>query len=82
LKTRIRIVLEGHNLPLQPIELHDQVLNNLEHRYVEHIEESRTTKLNNLDSLGKEHLHSEQTSSHNESSKTLSKQVKLRIRCC
>ena len=57
-------MLEGHNLSLQPIELHDQVLNNLEHRYVEHIEESRTTKLNNLDPLGKE-----QTSQTYESSK-------------
>jgi hypothetical protein len=37
--------LEGQNLNMQPIELHDQVLNNLEYRYIEHIEENRQTKI-------------------------------------
>lgn len=45
MRARIRIILEGHNVHLQPIELHDQVLNNLEYRYIEHIEENRKTKL-------------------------------------
>jgi NAD+ kinase len=50
-RARIRTTLEGENLNLQPIELHDQVLNHLEHRYIEHIEENRTTKLSNSDIL-------------------------------
>ena len=33
MRTRIRIQMEGQNLQTQPIELHDQVLNNLEHRF-------------------------------------------------
>lgn len=34
MRTRIRIYLEGDKLVLQPIELHDQILNNLEHRFL------------------------------------------------
>ncbi|CAF0716130.1 unnamed protein product [Brachionus calyciflorus] len=45
-RARIRIYLEGQSIENQPIELHDQVLNNLEHRYIEHIEENRQIKLN------------------------------------
>ena len=45
LRTRIKIILEGQNLNKQPIELHDQTLNRLEHRYVEHFEENRTVRL-------------------------------------
>ena len=45
MRTRIRIQLEGQNLHLQPIELHDQVLNNLEHRYIEHVEENRINQI-------------------------------------
>lgn len=45
MRARIRIALEGQNLNLQPIELHDQVLNNLEFRYFEHVEENRQMKI-------------------------------------
>lgn len=54
MRARIRVALEGQNLNLQPIELHDQVLNNLEYRYLEHVEENRKVKIasikNNTDS--------------------------------
>lgn len=54
MRTRIRIFLEGQNVNLQPIELHDQVLKNLEFRYIEHMEENRVTKIgNNKKSKGK-----------------------------
>jgi hypothetical protein len=36
MRARIRVHLIGHNLHLQPVELHDQVLKNLEYRYDEH----------------------------------------------
>lgn len=45
MRARIRVSLEGQHLNLQPIELHDQVLNNLEYRYFEHVEENRQTKI-------------------------------------
>lgn len=45
MRARIRVALEGQNLKLQPIELHDQVLNNLEYRYFEHVEENRQMKI-------------------------------------
>lgn len=45
MRARIRIYLDGQNTELEPIELHDQVLNNLEHRYIEHVEENRKTKI-------------------------------------
>jgi hypothetical protein len=45
MRSRIRIQLEGKNLYLQPFELHDKVLQNLEHRYMDHVEESRFTKI-------------------------------------
>jgi NAD+ kinase len=49
-RARIRIHLEGQNLAnIQPIELHDQVLNHLEHRYVEHIAENRFTQISKAD---------------------------------
>lgn len=41
MRARIRIFLEGDNLNFEPIELHDQVLNNLENRYIDHYEENR-----------------------------------------
>lgn len=44
-RARIRITLEGQNLNEVPIELHDQVLHNLENRYLDHVEEYRTVKL-------------------------------------
>lgn len=45
MRARIRVILEGQNLNVQPIELHDQALSNLEYRYIEHIEESRKIKI-------------------------------------
>jgi hypothetical protein len=51
-RSRIRIYLEGQNLEnLQPIELHDQVLNQLEHRYIEHVAENRNTQLSKTDNV-------------------------------
>ena len=45
MKARIRITLEGYNINDVPIELHDQVLHNLENRYLDHVEEYRAVKL-------------------------------------
>lgn len=43
MRARIRISFEGQIT--EPVELHDQFLSNFEHRYYEHVEESRTAKL-------------------------------------
>lgn len=45
MRARIQVTFEGQDLNVQPIELHDQVLNNLEYRFFEHIEENRTANL-------------------------------------
>ena len=34
---RIRITMSGHHKSDDPIELHDQQLHHLEHRYIEHV---------------------------------------------
>ena len=43
MRARIRISFEGQIT--EQVELHDQFLSNFEHRYYEHVEESRTAKL-------------------------------------
>lgn len=46
MRARIEVKFEGQNThKTQPIELHDQVLNNLEYRFLEHFEEDRNAKL-------------------------------------
>ena len=44
MRARIQITFEG-NMNMEPIELHDQVLNNLEYRFYEHFEEDRTATI-------------------------------------
>ena len=36
-RQRIRILMSGHHKNDDPIELHDQQLQYLEHRYIEHV---------------------------------------------
>ena len=46
MRARIQIRFEGQTADVEPIELHDQVLNNYEHRFHEHFEEDRTASIN------------------------------------
>jgi len=47
MRARIQIRFEGQTADVEPIELHDQVLNNFENRFHEHYEEDRTASINN-----------------------------------
>ena len=54
MRARIQISFDdAHNdqIKVSPIELHDQVLNNLENRFYEHFEEDRTVKLDVLNGV-------------------------------
>ena len=46
MRTRIRITIESNILNEEPIELHDQLLNERENRFIEHIEEHRASTIN------------------------------------
>lgn len=43
-RQRIRITMSGHHKHDDPVELHDQQLHHLEHRYIEHVNENESCK--------------------------------------
>ena len=43
-RQRIRITMSGHHANDDPVELHDQQLQYLEHRYTEHVNENVSCK--------------------------------------
>ena len=43
-RQRIRITMSGHHKNDDPIELHDQQLQYLEHRYIEHVNENESCR--------------------------------------
>jgi NAD+ kinase len=45
MRARISVNFDGQSPQAEPVELHDQFLYNLEHRYYEHVEENRTAKI-------------------------------------
>lgn len=45
MRARVSVNFDGQHPQLEPVELHDQFLYNLEHRYYEHVEENRTAKI-------------------------------------
>lgn len=57
MRSRIQVKFEGQT-SIQPIELHDQVLNNLEYRHYEHFEEDRTANLETKSSVSTEQVKS------------------------
>lgn len=61
-RSRIRIKIVGDSINPKPIELHDQVLNQREYRFLEHVEEHRLMKLLKFKSNSDKAAHN--TSSH------------------
>ena len=51
MRSRIRITIESNMLNEEPIELHDQLLNERENRFIEHIEEHRASTINDVKNI-------------------------------